>query len=466
MSDHKRPEDGWLDGCLDGDLSESESRDLAAWRRSDERGLRELVDAMLFEQQIRAAVVAREQQAAFQPIGSSTIGDMATDRGLLNRSASHRRTRDRWAFWSLLSLIVALTVAAATGLGGDLRRLAHSLRLIPAYSRIETKQPSESAGVPARPTPSQTSSLPTTNNGPRPNRAEARSANSGKAGPANRFCRVVWVTRAKGHKVGLSANETVIAPGDRLGSGHVRLVAGTAELLFDNGVWAICTGPADLELRGPSHAWLHAGEAVFRVPPAGIGFKLETKEAVIVDLGTEFGVRAENVDGPNTGAGTELQVYEGEVLANTKPGKPGAVVVPRRVLGGQALRIGDEASDRNLGWPVAARVRALAPQREYLDEDRNERLASLVMWYYAAESLPCLDLRYGIDFHGRKLNPEGFRGAWKKRTDGLGYTMEYAIPWSLLNVADNPPPRWRHVGMHLSRPLVRPRRAELAWPID
>lgn len=175
------------------------------------------------------------------------------------------------------------------------------------------------------------------------------------------------------------------------------------------------------------------------MPPAGIGFKLETKEAVIVDLGTEFGVRAENVDGPNTGAGTELQVYEGEVLANTKPGKPGAVVVPRRVLGGQALRIGDEASDRNLGWPVAARVRALAPQREYLDEDRNERLASLVMWYYAAESLPCLDLRYGIDFHGRKLNPEGFRGAWKKRTDGLGYTMEYAIPWSLLNVADNPP---------------------------
>ncbi|MFM7072322.1 MAG: hypothetical protein ACKO38_11090, partial [Planctomycetota bacterium] len=344
MSDHKRPEDGWLDGCLDGDLSESESRDLAAWLRSDERGLRELVDAMLFEQQIRAAVVAREQQAAFQPIGSSTLGDLATHRGFLNRNASHRRTRDRWAFWSLLSLIAALTVAAATGWGGDLRRLAHSLRLIPAYSRKETKQPGESTGVPTRPTPSQTSSLPTTNNGPSPNRAEARSAVSGQAGPANRFCRVVWVARAKGNKGGLSAHDTAVAPGDRLGSGHVRLEAGTAELLFDNGVRAICTGPTDLELRGPSHAWLHDGEVVFRVPPAGIGFKLETNEAVIVDLGTEFGVRAESVDGPKPGAGTELQVYEGEVLANTKPGKTGAVVHQRRVLGGQALRIGDDAS--------------------------------------------------------------------------------------------------------------------------
>ncbi|MFM7074426.1 MAG: hypothetical protein ACKO38_21770, partial [Planctomycetota bacterium] len=133
-------------------------------------------------------------------------------------------------------------------------------------------------------------------------------------------------------------------------------------------------------------------------------------------------------------------LYIGAIVADPFPLRSTVSPKPDRELygggGSVVLRL---SADRDLGWPVTARVRALAPQREYLDEDRNERLASLVMWYYAAESLPCLDLRYGIDFHGRKLNPEGFRGAWKKRSDGLGYTMEYAIPWSLLNVADNPP---------------------------
>ena len=69
----------------------------------------------------------------------------------------------------------------------------------------------------------------------------------------------------------------------------------------------------------------------------------------------------------------------------------------------------------------------------------TSRLTFLVLWYFAAEKRPCLHLRHGMDFHGRQVNPPGYRGAWKKHADGLGYTIEDAIPWSLLHAADDPP---------------------------
>jgi hypothetical protein len=37
------------------------------------------------------------------------------------------------------------------------------------------------------------------------------------------------------------------------------------------------------------------------------------------------------------------------------------------------------------------------------------------------------------------VNPPGYRGAFRKDVDGLGYTAEYAIPWALLNAGGNPP---------------------------
>jgi len=44
-----------------------------------------------------------------------------------------------------------------------------------------------------------------------------------------------------------------------------------------------------------------------------------------------------------------------------------------------------------------------------------------------------------MDLHGLKVNPPGYQGAYRKDADGRGYTLEYSIPWSLLNAADDPP---------------------------
>ena len=45
-----------------------------------------------------------------------------------------------------------------------------------------------------------------------------------------------------------------------------------------------------------------------------------------------------------------------------------------------------------------------------------------------------------MDFHGGVVNPPGYHAAFRKDTDGRGYTLEYAIPWTLLNAPRPPRP--------------------------
>jgi len=42
-------------------------------------------------------------------------------------------------------------------------------------------------------------------------------------------------------------------------------------------------------------------------------------------------------------------------------------------------------------------------------------------------------------FDTLELNPSGFRAVYTSDPDGKGYVLEYAIPWRLLNCADDPP---------------------------
>ena len=342
----------------------------------------------------------------------------------------------------------------------------------------------------------------------------------------------------------------------------MKLKTGIVEVTFDNGVRAVLAGPAELELVDSMNAWLHRGRVVFRVPPSAIGFTLETTEANVVDLGTEFGVHA------GESVGTDVQVYEGEVVAHAKDDLQNDSM-GKRLHGGQALRIstaggctteelpfwperfvrympapedreladpndsprsphnspqheelqitpaptdvaidgdlsdwnlkgqfssrcdppydafyhvngammydkeylyigadvGDPfpmrslispherrklygnggclafrlSTDRGMGWPARGQGPGTTKPRKMLQEDRNDRLVFLVLWYYAAEELPSLHVTYGMDWHGAKVNPSGYQGAFRQHADGKGYTAEYAIPWALLSAADDPP---------------------------
>jgi hypothetical protein len=110
--------------------------------------------------------------------------------------------------------------------------------------------------------------------------------------------------------------------------------------------------------------------------------------------------------------------------------------------GGLQVRL---STDRELGWPVDAnspnyyQFRRIQPDAARLANATSERLVHLTLWHHAPSAQNCLHVAYGMDFHGAAVNPPSYRGAFRADDDGRGYTLEYAVPWSLLGAADAPP---------------------------
>jgi hypothetical protein len=137
-----------------------------------------------------------------------------------------------------------------------------------------------------------------------------------------------------------------IRPGQRLEPGRLSLDAGTVEITIQNGARILLEGPATLELLTPLRAYLQAGRAVVHVPQAASGFVLETRDANVLDVGTEFGVKV----GPDRG--TEVQVYQGSVFTSAKSAA-GRTTSPQRMLAGSAARLDPDAIDTFQDLPFA-----------------------------------------------------------------------------------------------------------------
>ncbi len=487
---------------LDDALTPAEREELKAWLRAHPDHLRAFVEANVFEQQVRSAVVGevqRESAEAFVPAGT------AAPPGQKRGAPEHWLTDfvRRWPRWVLAGAAVLLLMLAAVS------------------PRIRNPSLAPSSGF-----------------------AQVTRALSAEA---------------SGRAGGVQA-------GHALGPGRLSLVAGAVEIALSNGVTMVFEGPGDLELLNPMRALLHRGQAVVHVPSNAVGFQLETPGAQVVDLGTEFAVKA----GP--GMSTDVQVYEGVVITTPKPAAS-AGSFPQRLTAGSAARFTPEANrapqalayaperfvrrlpadqpieheerlspmfnptrfeeirissvaqpvvidgdlsewsdggsfraerggpdakgqfiegrlrydaeflyiaahlgdpapmrnvidpvtdgefgwrggglqvrlstDRALGWPVDANApnyyqfRRIQPDAARLANATSERLAHLTMWHHAPSSQNCLHIAYGMDFHGGVVNPAGYRAAFGRDADGRGYTLEYAIPWALLNAPQAPRP--------------------------
>jgi hypothetical protein len=109
--------------------------------------------------------------------------------------------------------------------------------------------------------------------------------------------------------------------GSRLvtGSTNSLLRGGCAKLLFDNNAIVTIEGPAEFEIIAEDRIKLLYGRIYSIVPQEALGFSVVTPNAMIVDLGTEFGVQ---VDFLGT---TELHVNHGmtRLVAGKKRKKPG-----------------------------------------------------------------------------------------------------------------------------------------------
>jgi hypothetical protein len=171
--------------------------------------------------------------------------------------------------------------------------------------------------------------------------------------------------------------EHPLSVGQLLEPGHIKILGGAIEMTLRNGVAIVLEGPGDLELRGELEAFLHSGRVVVRMPEGMSGFRLDTATTDVLDLGTEFAVKA--------GAGfvTDVQVYEGAVIASGRSPEA-AGRFPKRLEAGQAARFSPQAAvePETLSFAESRFIRRLLPdlgipQRAPDTRDATARAADL-----------------------------------------------------------------------------------------
>jgi hypothetical protein len=146
--------------------------------------------------------------------------------------------------------------------------------------------------------------------------------------------------------------------GELFKSGHrLELVEGLAELTFRSGARVVVQGPAILQIRDGTSAWVSVGRIAAVVPPSAQRFVVQTQVADLASSEAEFGAEID-VDGSLV-----TQVYNGNVdlQINSGLGQPSSSNVGR----GQGLRV-DASSGRvgPLAEPNRLRFVRYLPQYE------------------------------------------------------------------------------------------------------
>ena len=101
-----------------------------------------------------------------------------------------------------------------------------------------------------------------------------------------------------------------IGYGSRLVAGQkLNLATGLVEITFNDGAVVVLEGPATFDVESPGQGQLHEGRLAAVVPQRARGFEVVTSRLNVVDLGTEFGVKAESA------GATEVHVFNGLVKA-------------------------------------------------------------------------------------------------------------------------------------------------------
>lgn len=144
---------------------------------------------------------------------------------------------------------------------------------------------------------------------------------------------------------GAPASGFGLPPGER-----IQLREGLVELAFTGGAKAILQGPATFEATSGARGFLSAGALVANVPKGSEGFTVQTPAIVVVDLGTEFGVRADRQR-----KAADIEVFQGKVELRTAAKEP-SQTLRHPLEAGQAASV--EVADQQ-GGPTT--IRPIAP---------------------------------------------------------------------------------------------------------
>ena len=112
--------------------------------------------------------------------------------------------------------------------------------------------------------------------------------------------------------INISNPNVSLSEGSTIEQGKLEFDKGFIQLEMFSGVTLIIEGPAKVDLKDTMNLVCDQGKIRAKVPEQAHGFQIITKDAKIVDLGTEFGVDV------NSSGKSNLYVYEGEVEFHPK----------------------------------------------------------------------------------------------------------------------------------------------------
>jgi hypothetical protein len=167
------------------------------------------------------------------------------------------------------------------------------------------------------------------------------------------------------------------AIGDRL-----RLREGSAVLTFDAGAQLTVFGPADFEITSATSIKCRRGRVTTLVDHRGKGFSIETPQAKVVDLGTQFGLQISEK------GETEVVVFQGSIDLSYAPRADAGDASGRRMQQGDALLLKNSGEIERLvsvqrnSFMSMAKVAGLRPVAPVIGDVRdNIRKADSIKSY-------------------------------------------------------------------------------------
>ena len=209
--------------------------------------------------------------------------------------------------------------------------------------------------------------------------------------------------------------------GSALEPGELQLKSGLAQVVFYSGARLVIEGPVELRLVSANEAACVSGRVLAEVPPPARGFRLRTSQLSVIDLGTSFGINANQ-------SRSEVHVFKGKV--ELQPGKAGE----QSLAEGQAALVqGSElpkliaANPETFGAMFDFQERSLASEAVRYDQWRLSsaqlnRDPSLVLRFdfenlnEPDSTLPNKAARTGLAEDGIIVGCQRAEGRWREKT--------------------------------------------------
>ncbi len=164
--------------------------------------------------------------------------------------------------------------------------------------------------------------------------------------------------------------DSAIAVGDKLKRQLINLKEGYAGFTFNDGSYVIFEGPTTFTILSEDSVYLDAGRLYAKMGAGSARFAVKTRNARIVDIGTEFGVATDD------SGNSEVHVIDGEVILYTSDQHN--KTKKQHIFENQACRVDSERNTHPITIAKTAFARSISSDDGFVWNGDNIDLADIV----------------------------------------------------------------------------------------